>query len=502
VVQESADRPADRPPQRRPVTGAVTSDLLPNLPDEVVKAEAPEPQPFALRPPSADHLRRRGVRTAQVLRRRLGPTAVNRALGRPLRPEQVAPQVRKAFGELGATYVKLGQLVASAPSVFGPEISDEFRSLLDDGRPVRFDLIHDEVVRSTGKPLKEVFRSFEPDPIGKASMAVVHRAELLDGTPVAVKVLRPGIERKVAADFAMLKWVLPLWAKRIGDGRGDAMEPLVEGLRTQLREELDLRNEARIMDHFNELLRHVELPSIAIPHTYPELSSRRVLVMEYLDGVPIDDLRAIEEHGIDPTPLVTDIVKAFFLTAMRFGIFHGDVHAGNLLLLKDGRIGVLDWGIVGRLDEENREHFRDIIRAALGDEEAWDRVTDRITDQIGPLIKYRLGITDEQIAPIIRSVLEPMFTKPFSEVKLSTLLLGPEELAGTTPAAPTADDPDAPPPPTLDHFERDMMLLAKQLLYFERYGQLYLRDLSLMSDREFFEALVEAPEAPENDEHE
>jgi len=474
------------------LSGTLTGDFLPQIPDVVLRAEAPLPEPFALRRPTADQLRRRGVRTVQVFRRRLGATAVGRALGRPLRPDEVAPRVRKAFGDLGATYVKLGQLVASAPSIFGPDISDEFRSLLDDGKPVPFDLVREQVIRSTGKPMREVFRSFDPDPIGKASMAVVHRAELLDGEQVAVKVLRPGIERKVACDFTLMRRILPLIAKRIGDGRGDALEPMVDGLRNQLCEELDLRNEARIMDHFNELLCHVDLPLVAIPRTHPELSSRRVLVMEYLDGVPIDDLASIEAHGIDPTPLVTDIVKAFFLTAMRFGIFHGDVHAGNLLLLTDGRIGVLDWGIVGRLSDENREHFRDIIKAALGDEQAWVRVTDRIISQIGPIIKYRLGVTDEQMAPIIRSVLEPMFTKPFSEVKLSTLLLGPEELADAAGTEETTEvhDSGGSAPPTLDHFERDMMLLAKQLLYFERYGQLYLRELSLMNDRDFFVALV------------
>ncbi len=480
--------------------GGLTSELLPLIPDEVLRAEAPLPEPYQLRPPSAEHLRRRGVRTARVLSRRLGGTALSRALGRPVRSEELAPQVRRAFADLGATYVKLGQLVASAPSVFGADVSNEFRSLLDDGKAVPFNLVCDQVERSTGKHMREAFRSFDPDPIGKASMAVVHRGELADGTTVAVKVLRPGIERKVAADFAMLRRVLPLIASRVGDGRGDAMGPMVQGLRAQLCEELDLRNEARIMDHFNELLTHVDLPSIAIPHTYPELSNRRVLVMEHLDGVAIDDLSAIEAYGIDPTPMVTDIVKAFFLTAMRFGIFHGDVHAGNLLLLTDGRIGVLDWGIVGRLSEENREHFRDIIKAALGDEQAWGRVTDRITDQIGPLIKYRLGATDDQLAPIIRSVLEPMFTKPFSEVKLSTLLLGPEELAGV-PEGPDSGTATAKPiskgiarggqAPVIDNFEHDMMLLAKQLLYFERYGQMYLRDLSLMNDRSFFEALTE-----------
>jgi len=151
---------------------------------------------------------------------------------------------------------------------------------------------------------------------------------------------------------------------------------------------------------------------------------------------------------------------------------------------------VLDWGIVGRLDEDNRQHFRSIIRAALGDEDAWADVTERITAEIGPMIKHRFGITDEQIAPMIRAVLEPMFTRPFGEVKLSTLLLGPEQMTGTATATQAGASDELPPELDPAAFDRSMLLLTKQLLYFERYGQLYLKETSLLDDRAFFEALV------------
>jgi predicted unusual protein kinase regulating ubiquinone biosynthesis (AarF/ABC1/UbiB family) len=456
--------------------------------------EAPLPTPFNLRPPSGAHLRRRTTQTLAVARRRLAPLAIQRARGRKLEPAEVARPLRKAFADLGATYVKLGQLVASAPSVFGAEVSTEFRSLLDDGRPVSFDRVRNEIERATGRSLHSIFAEFDPEPVGKASMAVVHRATLPTGEVVAVKVLRPGIERKVAADLQLMRWLVPRIASRVAGAQGQMIPPMLDGLRNQLCEEMDLRNEARIMCHFNRLLDEVDLPTIAIPHVYEDLTSRRVLVMEWLDGAPIDDLTTIETFGVDPVPLVTDIVKAFFLTSLRYGIFHGDVHAGNLMLLRDGRIGVLDWGIVGRLDDDNLEHFRAIIRAALGDEEAWEVVTSRIIEQIGPLITHRLGVTEDQLPDLIRSVLEPLFTKPFGEVKLSTLLLGPEELtSGGGPGASFAGAGGAADDlPGMDptRFDRNMMLLAKQLLYFERYGQMYLNELSLLSDREFFEALL------------
>ena len=463
---------------------------------ETARARVPAPpelHPYHLRAPRGAHLRRRTTRTLDVARRRLGPLAAKKAIGRPVAPTEVARPLRKAFADLGATYVKLGQLVASAPSVFGPEVSAEFRSLLDAGRPVGLHHIHAELEKATGRPLEDSFASFDPDPIGRASMAVVHKAVRHDGREVAVKILRPGIERKIAADLQLMRWLVPRVASRVAGAQAEMVGPMLDGLRTQLCYELDLRNEARLMTHFRGLLDEVDLPQVVIPEVHDDQTSRRVLVMELLDGVAIDDLAAIEGFGVDPVPLVTETVKAFFLTAVRYGIFHGDVHAGNLLLLRDGRIGVLDWGIVGRLSDDDLAHLRAIIRAALGDEDAWDEVTDRITAQIGPLITHRLGVPPDQLAPLIRSVLEPLFTKPFGEVRLSTLLLGPEELAGGGASlAGAGGDVDVPGlDPTA--FDRDMLLLAKQLLYFERYGQLYLADLSLFSDREFFTALVAEP---------
>jgi predicted unusual protein kinase regulating ubiquinone biosynthesis (AarF/ABC1/UbiB family) len=453
----------------------------------------PELHQYHLRRPHGAHLRRRTTRTLDVARRRLGPLAAKRALRLPVEPAEVARPLRKAFADLGATYVKLGQLAASAPSVFGPEVSAEFRSLLDQGRPVGFDKVRHEIERATHRPLEDSFPVFDPDPIGRASMAVVHRATRADGREVAVKILRPGIERKIATDLSLMGWLVPRVASRVAGAQADMVGPMLDGLRDQLGYELDLRNEATLMNHFNGLLVEVDLPHVAIPEVHDDLTSRRVLVMEFLDGAAIDDLTAIEGFGHDPTPLVAEIVKAFFLTAVRYGIFHGDVHAGNLLLLRDGRIGVLDWGIVGLLSEDNLSHLRAIIRAALGDESAWDEVASRIVDQIGPLIEHRLGVTADQVPVIIRSVLEPLFTRPFGEVKLSTLLLGPTELAGGGAAtvAGAGGSSDEVPGMEPAGFDRNMMLLVKQLLYFERYGQMYLPHLSLFDDRDFFGSLVD-----------
>ena len=242
------------------------------------------------------------------------------------------------------------------------------------------------------------------------------------------------------------------------------------------------------MTHFRALLSEVDLPGVVIPEVIS--AHERVLVMEFLDGVPIDDLAAVAEFGFDPKPVVQLVVKAWFLTTVRDGVFHGDVHAGNLLLLPDGRVGVLDWGILGRLSPETHEHLRSIIAAALGDEEAWTRVIARVSQQIGPLIESRMGIGHDQLPVFVRGIIEPLLTKPFGEVQLSSLFIGPDGAEQSGLGFVRGPKGEAAPDLGGIEFDRGMFLLAKQLLYFERYGKLYLDDVSLVSDRDFFAGLI------------
>jgi predicted unusual protein kinase regulating ubiquinone biosynthesis (AarF/ABC1/UbiB family) len=453
---------------------------------------APPPEirlvPVDLRRPSARAMERRLRTTVNAFGPRLGPLLVRRGMGREVPDAQLARQLRRAFQKLGATYVKLGQVVASAPGVFGPEVSDEFRTLLDGGRPVRFDRVQAVIEAEMGRPMSEVFASIDPRPVGMASIAVVHRATMRDGRQVAVKVTRPGIRAKVAGDLAIMARVLPRLAGRITGGDATLVTPIIDGLGEQLAEELDLRNEARTMTHFRALLGQVDLAGVVVPEVIS--AHERVLVMEFLDGVPIDDLAAVADFGFDPKPVVQLVVKAWFLTTIRDGVFHGDVHAGNLLLLPDGRVGVLDWGILGRLSPDTHDHLRSIIAAALGDEAAWTRVIERVSQQIGPLIEERMGIGPEELPAFVRGIIEPLLTKPFGEVQLSSLFVGPDGADGSNLGIVRRRKANKASATPAIEFDRGMFLLAKQLLYFERYGKLYLNDVSLVSDRAFFAALI------------
>ena len=446
--------------------------------------------PIVLPTPSRGAVLRRGAATVAASRRLVRPL-----VRRPVAINDVALPLRTMFDDLGGTFVKLGQLIACAESIVGPELAAAFRGTLDRGAAVPFPAIQRVVDEDLGPG---AFATLESTPLAAASIAVVHRATLHDGTAVAVKVLRPGIEDVIAADLALMEPLLRHIAQQLGIDLARLLHGVVIGLREQLCEELNLRNEAEALDHFRALLELHSVGRITAPAPVHAHTSRRVLTMELLDGVPIDDLAAIEERGINPAPMVEELVKSWFTTALQHGVFHGDVHAGNLLLLRDGRVGVIDWGIVGRLDEDNLRFFRQMIRASLGDESAWDDVTAHISRAYGPSLAEALGLVDEEmITKFVRMQIEPLLTRPFGEVSVAMMVAGPPpELVGTAQVPKSLRERRRFQRSLMNaegvggSFDRAQFLLGKQLVYFERYGKRYLPDTPLLDDIEVYRALL------------
>lgn len=472
---------------------------------------APPAPPFPLRFPDSDarDLRRRAARILGVAARHLAPPAARRLLGAPLPPHAFARPLRDVFEALGATFVKIGQLVASSPGAFGDTVADEFRACLDTGPIVPFAGVRAAVELALGAPLADAFATFGETPIGRASIAVVHRASLHDGRSVAVKVLRPNIEAIVATDLRLMGPLFDVLAFRVGIPEAGQLVRMLDGFREQLAEELDLRNEARAMAHHRLLVAALDLPSIVVPEPLPAYSGQRVLTMEFLDGIPIDDLPGIAALGLQPRPLMEQLVRAWFITALRDGTFHADVHAGNVLLLRDGRVGVVDWGIVGRLDPPTHRFFRRTIEGALGDESAWDDVAADLIAAYGPALREGLGLDGAQLASFSRAVLEPMLTRPFGEASLGTFLAAIQgKIAQAEGRAVESGGLRGALTKWRRHrclhvgverhggrgtaFDRGTFLLAKQLLYFERYGKMFLGDTSLLADRAFIESLLRA----------
>ena len=443
---------------------------------------------------------RRQAETAEAFTTHLGPIVTRRLLRRPVSNAEVGRALRAAFDQLGSTYVKFGQLVASSPGAFGVDVAAQFRSLLDEGARVPFAAVQSAVESAFDQPLEQVFASFDTQPIAAASMAVVHRARLNDGTDVAVKVLRPGMAERVAVDLDIMQPMLKQLGL-LGLEVAGALYRYLAGFRSQVAEELDLRNEAVTMTHMRRLAADAGLDRIVVPQPIEGLVAQNVLVMEFLDGVPIDDFSAVTELGMDPKPLVRELLDFWFLTGLQDGVFHGDIHAGNLMLLRDGRLGLLDWGIVGVLDEQARHVFRRWVQAMLGDVDAFADVAEFMKE----MVPFAVADADEMLADANREMGE-LLNRPFGEIDLNEALRNrratgrPDQTTEQREAeqrrikAQRRFDRKALRSGLADSdFGQANFLLFKQLLYFDRYGKLYLSDEPLLGNREKLLELLERP---------
>ncbi|MGH9104994.1 MAG: ABC1 kinase family protein [Acidimicrobiales bacterium] len=286
---------------------------------------------------------------------RLGRREISRA--------GLSHRLRRAFERLGPTYIKLGQILSSGEGVFPPELVGEFRLLRDRVPAEPFHLVRGVVEAELGRPLEEVFEYFDRAPIAAASVAQVHAARLRSGEVVVAKVQRPHVASLVERDIAAMSWLAPHLIGRIPIASLANPPALVELFAETIVEELDFRLEADNMLDIAKVLAETNQRSVVVPRPHPELVTRRLLVMERLDGFCWDDVEGMRRAGIDTSAVVRALLIAFLEGATLFGVFHGDLHGGNLFVQPDGRVALLDYGITGRLDEIRRVAF---LRLLMG----------------------------------------------------------------------------------------------------------------------------------------
>ena len=260
---------------------------------------------------------------------------------------RVAPSkvVKRLFEELGATYIKLGQFIASSPTLFPAEYVLEFQSCLDNTPKVPYNTIRKIIQDDLKKPLSDVYSYVDPTPLASASVAQVHRARLKDGTEVVIKVRKPGVDSTLEADLGFL-----FVSSRILEFLNPSLNRLsfsniVGDLRLSMLDELDFKKEAQNLISFRNFLDRNSITDATAPKPYLEASSTRVLTMEYLKGVPLVDLEGIQRYSTNPEATLITALRTWGASVFGNEVFHADVHGGNLLVLEDGRVGFIDFGI-------------------------------------------------------------------------------------------------------------------------------------------------------------
>ncbi|MDA8266890.1 MAG: AarF/UbiB family protein [Actinomycetota bacterium] len=279
-----------------------------------------------------------------------------------------ARRVRRAFERLGPTYIKLGQILSAGEGLFPSELVTEFHQCRDRVPAEPFPVVRRTIETDLGVPLAAVFRSFDPVPLAAASIALVHAAELRDGTPVVVKVQRSGIERLVRRDVAVMSWLAELLTGRIPVAALANPPALVEVFAETIVEELDFRLEAQNMLDVAAVLDGLDQRALVVPRPHHRLVTRRVLVMERLSGFAWGDTVAMRAAGVDTAEALRSALRSLLEGAMLAGVFHGDLHGGNLLVAPDGRVVLLDFGITGRLGPVQRlALLRMVVSATAND---------------------------------------------------------------------------------------------------------------------------------------
>ena len=259
-------------------------------------------------------------------------------------------RIRRVLEELGPSFIKLGQLMSTRADLFPSEYIDEFKKLQDRVPPVDFEEIRKVVEQALKQPLEEAFISFEPEPLAAASIAQVHLARLNTDDNVAVKVVRPGIDKKIREDIRLMYYFANKIENAFEMGKLIGAVNLVKEFERNIYRELDMLAEAGNIERFSSNFSDVD--EVYIPKVYWNFTSKSVLTMEHIEGIKMDRVEELEAQGIDPKKVAMIGLHSFSRQLMEFGLFHADPHPANVIVMYDGRVSLVDFGITGYLDEE------------------------------------------------------------------------------------------------------------------------------------------------------
>lgn len=329
--------------------------------------------------------------------------------------EPMPVRLRLALESLGPVFVKFGQVLSTRPDLIPPAYARELSKLQDRVPPFDAELSREQIEKSLGRPVSELYAEFEPQPVASASVAQVHKARLHSGEVVAVKVLRPSIKLVIEQDLALLRlgvgWVERLFA----DGKRLRPREVVDEFDKYLHDELDLMREAANCSQLGRNFEHSEM--LIVPKVFYDYCSRDVLTIEWMEGAPVSDLDTLRAKNIDLNKLADYGVEIFFTQVFRDGFFHADMHPGNILVADDNRYIALDFGIVGTLTDYDKRYLA-INFLAFFNRDYHRVATAHIESGWVPA-----GTRPEELEAAVRSVCEPIFNKPISQISFGMVLM-------------------------------------------------------------------------------
>lgn len=324
-------------------------------------------------------------------------------------------RLRLALEALGPIFVKFGQMLSTRRDLIPLDIADELAKLQDQVPPFDFATAESVITSSYDQPLNQVFSQFDQTPIASASVAQVHFAHLLDGKPVAVKILRPGIASVINKDIKLLDSAAWLIQKLLSDGERLRPREVVADFAQHVNNELDLMLEAANCSLLGRNFPNSQL--LQVPEVYWDWCREQVMVMERMNGTPVSQIETLRQKGINIPKLARDGVEIFFTQVFRDGFFHADMHPGNIQVADDGRYIALDFGIMGSLTETDKQYlarnflaffrrdYREVAKAHI--ESGW----------------VPKDVNIDQFETAIRAVCEPIFNKPLKDISFGRVLI-------------------------------------------------------------------------------
>lgn len=377
--------------------------------------------------------------------------------------------MRQTFERLGTTYIKLGQLIASAPSLFPAEYVQEFQNCLDQVEPLPFRVIERTLQSEFERPLSEIYAHIDTTPLASASIAQVHAARLVTGEDVVIKVQKPGVRNILLTDLNFLHVATRVLERIAPQLVHASLSDIVEEIQTGMLAECDFLQEARNIETFDAFLRETGNTSACVPKVYHHATTLRVLTMERFYGVPVTDLEALKRHTDDPEATLLNALNTWMASLMHCQFFHADLHAGNLMVLEDGRVGFIDFGIVGRLKPGTWEALVSFMSGKAA--QSYQTMAEALM-QIGvatdTVDAKALAADLEQTIGRVQALDEQMWSNPVGiDPKEADQLMGSIVALGKRHGI---------------RFPREFALLLKQLLYFDRYIELLAPGLDLFGD--------------------